>query len=92
MKDSAEHSTELLSQSIVEYNNRLNEIIKELKNHESKPTDEKSIVLEEEKLKQNPISGLNLYEHGHIEGGKVGHQSIYEMFTTPPISKRLQDT
>jgi hypothetical protein len=37
-------------------------------------------------------SGLNLYEYGHVEAGKVGQHSIYEMFTAPPISKRLQDT
>src|SRR5215469_7752324 len=73
-KDSGEHSTELLSQSIVEYNNRLDEINKELP-LESKPTDEKPIILKEEKLKQSP--GLNLYGHGHIEAGKVGHRSIY---------------
>ena len=83
MKDSGEHSTELLSQSIVECNNRFNE---------SKTTDEKPIILEEEKLKQSPASGLNLYEYGHLEAGKVGHSSIYEIFSIPPISKRLHDT
>jgi phosphoribosylaminoimidazole-succinocarboxamide synthase len=85
VKDFAEHSKELL-QPIVECSNKLNEMIKELKSHESKPTDEKPIILEE-KLKQSPASVLNIYgsqnkEAKHYEyvqseffrrGRKVGH-------------------